>query len=63
MDVLSASPSNLFKESIMFDLETMTQLVHLIKDQPFEAVVLIVIILINERNRCRYVRRARLCRI
>ncbi|WP_281908117.1 hypothetical protein [Massilia varians] len=47
----------------MFDLETMTQLVHLIKDQPFEAVVLIVIILINERNRRRYVRRARLCRI
>lgn len=47
----------------MFDLETMIRLIPLIKDQPFEAVVLIVIILITQRNQRRYVRRARLSRI
>ncbi|WP_292041145.1 hypothetical protein [Massilia sp. UBA6681] len=43
----------------MFDLENLTQLISLINDNHFAAVVLIVIILINKGNRRRYLRRAR----
>ncbi len=43
----------------MFDLESLTQLIPLINDNHFAAVVLIVIILINKGNRRRYLRRAR----
>jgi len=50
---------HLFKGSIMFDLESLTQLIPLINDNHFAAVVLIVIILINKGNRRRYLRRAR----